>query len=64
MMLTLAGTTMAERARKGPMRQKAVVMGLATERDMDDMARAWEEWIRTEDATLGMMHGEVLIQNV
>ncbi|RFU30478.1 hypothetical protein B7463_g5882, partial [Scytalidium lignicola] len=36
--------------------------GLATENDFEDMAKDWEEWVQREDASLAMMHGEILIQ--
>jgi hypothetical protein len=32
------------------------------EGDLEIMADAWEEWVGREEASLGMMHGEILIQ--
>ena len=53
---------MAERVRHGGMRQKGLEMGIATEADLKEMAGAWDEWVATEDACLGCMHGEILIR--
>jgi hypothetical protein len=36
--------------------------GFATEEDLQEMSRAWEEWAEREDSTLAMIHGEILIQ--
>jgi hypothetical protein len=52
---------MASRLREGGIRKKAIDMGIATEADIDEMAAAWEEWIKTPDAVHGSMHGEILI---
>ncbi|KAK5747512.1 hypothetical protein LTR17_000153 [Elasticomyces elasticus] len=56
------GGTMAERIKKGGMRDKALQMGIATEADCENMAWGWEEWQGAEDACHGMMHGEILIR--
>lgn len=53
---------MAERVRHGGMRQKGLEMGIATEADLKEMAEAWDEWVATENACLGCMHGEILIR--
>lgn len=52
---------MKARMMDGQMRAKAIEMDIATEKESDEMAEAWEEWSRTDDATLGIMNGEVLI---
>lgn len=57
------GGTMAERARSGKQREKAVQDGWYSYAEMDEMAEAWEEWIKAEDASYGSMHGEILIRN-
>lgn len=44
------------------MRKKAIELGIVTETDLDDIAKAWDEWIATEDACFGLMNGEVLIR--
>ncbi|KAH9827392.1 Methyltransferase domain [Teratosphaeria destructans] len=56
------GETMAERLRDGPLGRKAVEIGVASEEDVEAMARAWEEWITTEDACYSSMNGEILIR--
>ena len=45
------------------MRKKAVDLGVITDNEqVEEMAQAWQEWAKTDEATLGMMHGELLIQ--
>ncbi|KAK3643064.1 hypothetical protein LTR56_010438 [Elasticomyces elasticus] len=56
------GGTMAERIKKGGMRDKALQMGIATEADCENMAQAWEKWQAAEDACHGSLHGEILIR--
>ncbi|EMC91084.1 hypothetical protein BAUCODRAFT_80451 [Baudoinia panamericana UAMH 10762] len=56
------GGTMLERIKHGGMRTMALQHNLATESDMDEMARDWEAWIAAEDGVLGLMHGEILIR--
>ena len=54
---------MSERIRHGEMRKKALELGVITEDEqVEEMAKAWQEWAETDEATLGMMHGELLIQ--
>jgi hypothetical protein len=36
--------------------------GLITPGDLEDMVEAWEEWVERADASLAMLHGEILIQ--
>ncbi|CAK4034947.1 S-adenosyl-L-methionine-dependent methyltransferase [Lecanosticta acicola] len=56
------GGAMRDRIREGPMRQKCLDQNLGwNAEEMDRMADAWEEWIETEDACFGCMHGEVII---
>ncbi|KAF5018233.1 hypothetical protein F66182_9796 [Fusarium sp. NRRL 66182] len=55
------GLAMKDRLLGGFMRDKSVEMGIATEAELDDMAKAWEQWIETDDASLGIMNGELLI---
>lgn len=52
---------MKNRSLTGFARNKAIEMGNATGDELDEMANAWEEWIETEDASLGIMNGEALI---
>ena len=53
---------MAERLRTGQIRGKSLELGIATEAEIDQMAESWEQWSNTEDAGLGIMNGEVIIQ--
>ncbi|KUJ16688.1 S-adenosyl-L-methionine-dependent methyltransferase [Mollisia scopiformis] len=46
----------------GRVHDLALKMGLATEDELVGMGKAWQEWQETDDATLGMLHGEILIQ--
>lgn len=52
---------MKERSLSGFAREKAMEMGTATGDELDEMAKAWEQWIETDDASLGLMNGEALI---
>jgi hypothetical protein len=52
---------MIERLRTGQMRSKGLEMELVTEEGIEQMIKAWEEWIETADATLGIMNGEVIV---
>ncbi|KAF7551389.1 hypothetical protein G7Z17_g5043 [Cylindrodendrum hubeiense] len=58
--LAWAGSMM-ERLKTGQMRGKAIELGIATEQEIDDMVNAWDEWSKTDDAILGIMNGEVLV---
>lgn len=55
------GGQMRDRLKTGGMRVHALEKGFATEAEMDDMVRAWEEWIIAEDGCIGLMSGEILI---
>ena len=45
------------------MREGALKSRIATENDFDEIAKAYEEWTeRDDDASIAMMHGEILIQ--
>ncbi|KAJ7180777.1 S-adenosyl-L-methionine-dependent methyltransferase [Mycena filopes] len=46
----------------GALRKGGLATGMTTEDDLEEMAKAWEEWSKNDDATLGMLHGEVIIQ--
>ncbi|KAF4981273.1 hypothetical protein FZEAL_2899 [Fusarium zealandicum] len=54
-------SSMRERLISGQMRGKSLELGIATENELDEMAEAWEKWDDAEDATLGIMNGELLI---
>ncbi|KAF4966530.1 hypothetical protein FSARC_5772 [Fusarium sarcochroum] len=55
------GMAMKERSLAGFAREKSIELGLATGDELDDMAKAWEQWVETDDASLGIMNGEALI---
>ena len=48
--------------RGGSLREKALKFGLGSENDFEEMALAWEEWAKKDDACLAMLHGEILLQ--
>jgi hypothetical protein len=51
-----------ESLRGGSLREKAQKFGVGTENDFEEMAKAWEEWAKRDDASLAMLQGELLIQ--
>lgn len=58
----LIGGSLADRVRGGGMTDKIRELGLATEAELKMMGDAWDQWIVTEDACHGSMHGEILIR--
>ncbi|KAK5107367.1 hypothetical protein LTR62_001347 [Meristemomyces frigidus] len=56
------GGSLAERVRVGEGTKRIRELGLATEEEIREMGDAWDEWIGTEDACHGSMHGEILIR--
>ena len=50
----------AQRIRAGATGKQAVSMGLATEADLEEMAKAWEEWASAEDACFGELSSALL----
>jgi uncharacterized membrane protein YcaP (DUF421 family) len=48
--------------RGGRIREGGLKSELVTENELEEMARAWEEWAEIDDATLAMIQGEILIQ--
>lgn len=53
---------MIEHVQNGKLRQIGLDRGFMTEQDLEEIAKAWEEWVGREDGVLGMMQGEVLIE--
>ncbi|CZR56785.1 related to delta-24-sterol methyltransferase [Phialocephala subalpina] len=53
---------LCDQLRGGSLREKAVKFGLGTENDLEEMAKALEEWAKRDDASLAMLHGEILVQ--
>lgn len=62
LMMFVTAQAMVERLQEGKIRNAGLKSGIVTENELEEMAQAWLEWNRRDDATLGMMHGEVLIQ--
>lgn len=52
---------MIQRLQTGQMRGKGLELGITTEEDIDKMIEGWKQWITTDEATLGIMNGEVII---
>jgi len=53
---------LCDQLRGGSLREKALKFGLGTENDFEEMAKALEEWAKRDDASLAMLHGEILVQ--
>ena len=53
---------LSDQLRKGGLREKALKFGLGTENDLEEMAKAWEEWAKRDDSSLAMLQGEILVQ--
>lgn len=53
---------LCDQLRQGSLRDKAVKFGLATENDLEEMAKSLEEWANRDDASLAMLNGEILVQ--
>jgi len=53
---------LCDQLRGGGLREKALKFGLGTENDFEEMAEAWEEWAKRDDAILAMLQGQILIQ--
>lgn len=65
LMNIILAQAMAERVRGSAaarVRKVALESGLATEGDLEEMAKAWEEWEERDDANLGMLQGEIIIR--
>lgn len=60
--MTLPAQAMIQQVRGGGLRKKGLESGLTTENDLEEMIQAWEDWQARDDATLGMLQGEILIQ--
>ncbi|KAH8817155.1 methylase [Xylogone sp. PMI_703] len=53
---------LCDQLRGGILREKALKFGLGTANEFEEMAKAWEEWAKRDDASLAMLHGEILVQ--
>ncbi|KAK4142679.1 S-adenosyl-L-methionine-dependent methyltransferase [Dichotomopilus funicola] len=56
------GGSMIERLKTSQMRSKGIELGIVTEEGVGEMIKAWEQWIENDEATLGIMNGEVIIK--
>ena len=52
--------TWAERVVATTLADQAVAYGLATPRDLDEIAAGWREWARDADAVFTVVHGEIV----
>jgi hypothetical protein len=50
-----------ERVQTPQLRELATKLGSTTE-DLDEIAKDWKEWTKRENASIAMMHGEIIIQ--
>lgn len=53
---------MGDLLRGGRLREVAISALKTTETELEEMATAYEEWLERDDAIVGMMQGEILIQ--
>ncbi|KAN0122870.1 S-adenosyl-L-methionine-dependent methyltransferase [Hyaloscypha variabilis] len=53
---------LCDQLRGGSLREIALKFGLGNDNDLEEMAKAWEEWVKRDDASLAMLHGEILVQ--
>jgi hypothetical protein len=58
----ITGTSFRDRILSGEMRKKILELGIATEAEMDEMGAEWQRWMDTEDATCGMIHGQIIVR--
>ncbi|KAF3922845.1 Cycloartenol-C-24-methyltransferase [Arthrobotrys entomopaga] len=53
---------MCQQLRGSGFRDRASKFGLEVKDDFEEMAKAWEEWVEREDATLSSLCAEILVQ--
>lgn len=56
------GASFRDRILGGEMRKKALELGIASEAEMDEMGAEWQRWMDAEDATCGMIHGQIIVR--
>lgn len=44
------------------MREKALKFGLGAGNHFEEMAKGLEKWAKRDDASLAMLHGEILVE--
>lgn len=54
------GGSMEERVRDSGLAKKAVGEGFATGDELEEIARAWREWVEDEEGWFGALHGEIV----
>ncbi|KAH8178185.1 methyltransferase domain-containing protein [Sarocladium implicatum] len=54
-------SAMIERFKSGDIRDRAISNGMATEEEIEGMIKGLERWTICEDATMGLVHGELII---
>jgi hypothetical protein len=54
------GGTWAERVTGSRLGEQAVDLGLATARDLAEIAEAWHRWIEAPDGWFAVLHGEII----
>ena len=52
--------SMGERAVNGEMQKKALAAGILKDGEAEEMRAAWDEWMKNEEATFGLVNGELL----
>lgn len=57
-------SAMIERFKTGEIRERALRTGLATTGGMEEMIKGLERWMICEDASMGLVHGEIVIRVV
>lgn len=55
------GGAFRERAANGEMRKRAIEKGIRTAEELDEMSKAWDEWIATEDACAACINGQIIL---
>ncbi|KAJ9607410.1 hypothetical protein H2200_008483 [Cladophialophora chaetospira] len=53
---------LCDQLRGGSLRERALKFNLGTENELEEIAKTWEEWAKRDDASLAMLHGEILVQ--
>lgn len=52
---------MIERFKSGDIRDRAISNGFATEEEIEGMIKGLERWTICDDASMGLVHGELII---
>ena len=54
------GGSMGERIKDSGLAKKSVEEGFAKEEDLDEMAKAWQDWVKDEEGWFGVLHGQMI----